>query len=274
MAVIVPLVSMYAAATAGAAIVTGAAAVTVGSFLAIAGGMMSGLGMLTKDKDFARIGGMLSLAGGLATGVQGAMAAEGAGEASAAFDVPDGSMDAAETAKFKGQGTPPPQAAAPADPAAAASAEAGESVLRMPGDAADLGYADAPPPTNPNAAQPNQLGRAASTQTTADHAATAAKAQTEAAVQSAQSGAAPQATTPSGGPSLFESAQGALKGVGGFIKANPQASQMMFQTMAGYAQDRNQQDEFAYRRSLMERAQRNANSPVKMGYYPATPVRG
>ena len=68
MAVALPVIaSFYAAGTAVAAAGTLAAAMgTVSGFLSIAGAALTGIGALTGEKDLQKIGGLMSLGGGLA----------------------------------------------------------------------------------------------------------------------------------------------------------------------------------------------------------------
>lgn len=268
---------MYGAATAATAAVA-AGAFTVAGFLSVAGGMMSAMGYLSKDKDFQRVGGLLSLAGGLAGGWQSGANAGSAGSQAVADEVYAGADAAGAAGGAGGAGAAPTAGAqaAAAAPAAETAAAAEPSQLRIPGDAADLGYADAPAAAAQPAPQ-SLLEQAARSQSQADVQATLARGQSVAQAQAAQAGqasAVPAPITPGQTPSLWQSAKEAMGGVGGFIKSNPQASEMLFRTMAGYAQDRGQQEQFDYRRSLMERANRNANSPVRMGYYPATRPTG
>ena len=61
---------MYGGITAGAAIAAGAA-VTFAGAMAVAGGMLAGLGVLSGDKDFQRMGSIVSSVGGLANAAQG-----------------------------------------------------------------------------------------------------------------------------------------------------------------------------------------------------------
>ena len=96
MAVVIPMVAAYF--TIGAGVAAAAAATTVmaslAAYAAIAGGVLTGLGALSGDKDISRIGAILSIGGGLGTAAsKAATAAEAAGAASSAA-APAGTVDA------------------------------------------------------------------------------------------------------------------------------------------------------------------------------------
>lgn len=262
MAVVVPLISMYAGVTAGMALTAGTVAAgmaTVGAYLAVAGAMASGLGLISGDKEFKRIGAYLSLAGGLASGMHSLAAGADAGSA--------GSMAAADEVYAGAAG----EAGASAGGAGAAptAGAAAEQTLRFPGDATDLGYAETPSQTAitaPSTAPKSLLEQAAQSQNQADMQSTLAKTTQQA--QAAQAGQTSAMPPPRVTPSLWETARDAMGGMGKFL-TTPQGVEFMGQTMAGYSEDRARQQELDYRRSLMEEVRRNMNSPVKMGYFPA-----
>ena len=280
MAVVVPLLSMVAAGSAAAGVVaTGVA--TFGTFLTIAGGVASGIGLLTKDKDLQKIGGILSLASGVVNGVQN-MA--GAGTQTAA------GADAASTAEMLTQGaqgtesllTNPGMATGAAQPSLMQAAQqaagpttsltgmdtmtgidAGGNVVapmgggmgspsagiaqQLTGGATSGGLAA---PTVSGAAQPSLLEQAARNLTQSDVASATRNL-------SLQTGAS---------PSLWETVKGGAQGIGQFMQKNPVLSNMGFQALAGmYGPEAEAMD---YQRSLYERSRRNLNNPIRLQFTP------
>lgn len=109
MAVAIPVIASFAAAgSAVAAAGTLAAAMgTIGGFLTIAGAALTGIGALTGEKDLMKIGGLMSLGGGLA-GMAGAGAGSAAGagvEAGAESGIDAATSDAWASGAGKGMDT-------------------------------------------------------------------------------------------------------------------------------------------------------------------------
>jgi hypothetical protein len=280
MAVAIPLLSIASAVGAGTAIAAGAA-VTFGSFLTIAGGMASALGMLGKNKDMAKLGGILSLAGGITSAVTGAANAAGSGTATA-------TGDAMDTAKAMTQG-----------------AEGGETLLTAPGTATgaqmptlgSAGAAAQPPgmdfmtgiDTGGTVSAPmggglgggagqsvadSLMGRAqagalsggatsgAPMPQMTDFLSEAAKGMTSGDV----AGAIKNVQTQAG--SLWDKATGMAGKAGEWVQKNPYPAMMGLQAVTGIANAYSQQDAQDYQRSLIERARANLNSPVRMSFTP------
>ena len=125
------------------------------------------------------------------------------------------------------------------------------------------------PNAPPSAQQPAQaagpsprLAEAAQGQTQSQIQTTQAQAQRAADMQAAQQGQGIQKAA--GGESLYDRAGSAMKDVGQWVEKNPRLSTVMFQTLAGmYGPEAEREKR---ERSFYERAQRNANSPVRMTY--------
>lgn len=268
------------------------AAVTFGGVMAVAGGMAAGLGVISGDKDFQRLGSLLSAAGGLANAAQGL--AGGAGGASDAYGIADGSMDAAESAKLVRQG---------ADAAQVGSTVGDVGNIAQAG--ADLGYTDyagamtdvAAPQgsiaqssqdvaasltggtgtqsltdafkTAPTAGVDAQ-GLAATATPAQDALAEAASSMTKNDITAMLDRGSQQAKSLFG--QAFDTAGKTLNGAGQWMQKNPVASNMLFKAVEGmYGPESEALD---YNRSLMERARRNANSPVRMQYQTPKTVGG
>lgn len=285
MAVVVPLISMYAAASAGVAVAAGAA-MTLGSALAIAGGFFSAVGMLNKDKNAAKLGGVLSLFSGVANGLQGTGAAAGATDGAATTaPVTSGDVAASLTQGAENsQGLLTNPGAAPTTPAlGTAGSELGSNLtgVNMAGSidapmGGGMGNAGAAADTTSIAQQltgsadngaslvsgvgtstPTQslLERAAATMTQADVAGMTSSAQQ--AAGTGQPGLFDQATSKIGG--YFDAA-------GKWVKANPAVANMGFKVLEGMYGP--QAEALDYQKSLMERARRNVNTPVRLTYTP------
>lgn len=285
MAVIIPLLAVYGGVTAGMAMAAGAA-VTFGGVMAVAGGMAAGLGVLTGDKDFQRLGSTLSAVSGLANAAQGLA---GAGEASQAFNAADGSMDAAEAAKFARQGQEAASIGSAPASAGAAGAETGLGAdlgeFGMAGDLNQPGMTGQPQGTVAESSQ-QIASKLTGGENMADAYKTAPTATTDAQGLSYQVGrdsalqeAASSMTKndivsmlergASNAKSLFGQA---VDGAGTWMQKNPVASNMMFKALEGmYGPQAEQMD---YERGLMDRARRNMNTPVRMQYQTPKTVGG
>lgn len=283
-AVAIPLLSIAGGVTAGMALTAGtvaAGAATFGAFLSVAGGMASALGMLGKNKDMAKLGGILSLAGGITSAVTGAANAAGSGTATA-------TGDAMDTAKAMTQG-----------------AEGGETLLTAPGTATgaqmptlgSAGAAAQPPgmdfmtgiDTGGTVSAPmggglgggagqsvadSLMGRAqagvlsggatsgAPMPQMTDFLSEAAKGMTSGDV----AGAIKNVQTQAG--SLWDKATGMAGKAGEWVQKNPMAASFAMQGLSGTMAARQQQEALDYQRSLIERARANLNSPVRMSFTP------
>lgn len=284
MAVIIPLLAVYGGVTAGMAMAAGAA-VTFGGVMAVAGGMAAGLGVLTGDKDFQRLGSTLSAVSGLANAAQGLA---GAGEASQAFNAADGSMEAAEAAKLARQGQDVQSlGSAPASSASGASVAPGADLgeFGMAGDVNQPGMGGQPQGTVAESSQ-QIASKLTGGESMADAYKTAPTATTDAQGLSYQVGrdsalqeAAASMTKndivamlergATNAKSLFGQA---ADGAGAWMQKNPVASNMVFKALEGmYGPQAEQMD---YERGLMDRARRNMNTPVRMQYQTPKTVGG
>jgi hypothetical protein len=285
MAVILPLLAVYGGVTAGISMAAAGAATFAGA-LAVAGGMAAGLGIVTKDKDFQRLGSILSAASGIANAAQGL--ASGAGNAADAANAADGSIDAAESAKLARQGSPVGSSPAPAaPPGAELGSTAGLGEFGATGD-----------PYNPGTGAPAGAVAESSQQIAsnltggegmADAYKTAPTAGAEGMPTSGPSALQEAAASmtkndivsmlergTANAKSLFgQAAEGAGKvmdAAGNWVQKNPHASNLMFKALEGmYGPQSEQMD---YERGLLERARRNVNSPVRLQYQTPKTVGG
>lgn len=280
MAVAIPLLSIAGGVTAGLGVAAGAA-VTFGSFLSMAGGMASALGLLSKDKDLAKLGGVLSLAGGVSSMVSNAANAAGTA-APATADAMD--TAAAMTKGAEGAETlltaPGASSAAPMPTmgtlAGGAADTAGTGMLTGIDAAGNVvspmgGGLGTPGPSIADSlmgrAQANVLTGGGAPVTAGappmtDFLADAAKGMTSGDV----AGAAKSLQTQVG--SLWDRAKGLGTGALDFIKQNPMATALVSQGISGTMAARQQQEALDYQKSLIERARRNLNSPVGMSFTP------
>jgi hypothetical protein len=293
MAVVIPLIAVAGGISAGMAIAAGAA-VTFGSALAIAGGMASGLGLLTGDKDFKRLGSALALAGGIANAVQGAAGAlGGAGEAADASSAwsatADGSVDAAESATFARQAGGGPPGELPTSGAQMGTDYGAINAAGAPGQPAQVAA--------PSAAQgAKEIGQTLTAGTQAP------SAQAFQTAPTAQLGADPASYTAGRDAALAEAAAGmtkddivatlqrgsekamsllgqawdgagkTLNAAGEWVKKNPGAANAAFGAIDGAFGQKAQ--EFDFKKSLIERARQNQNSPIRLQFQTNRTVGG
>lgn len=292
MAVILPIIAIYGGVTAGMAMAAGAA-VTFAGAMAVAGGMAAGLGVITGDKDFQRLGSILSAVGGIANAAQGLA---GAGEASSGFDIADGSMDAAESAKLARQGAPTDVAPSVGDVAVAAQPGLNPDVYGDLGEFGAAGGMQQPPgqPAGTVAQSSQQIaskltgGGESMAETFSTAPTTVVDPQGLAATsgQSALQEAASSMTKSdivsmlergsANAKSLFgQAVDGAgktLNAAGQWVQKNPAASNMMFKALEGmYGPEAERLD---YERGLMDRARSSLNRPVRLQYQTPKTVGG
>lgn len=280
MAVIVPIMAMYAGVTAGMAMAAGAA-VTIGGALAVAGGMLGALGLIANDKKLQRTSGMFTLASGLLGGLGSTAANASAGSIEAADAVYAGADTAGAAGAAGGATTGQAAGAAQAGVAAAPQAAGAPADGMLPGteNGFETSMAQAKPSAAPAAAEggSSALQDAALTQRRQDVQTMLARQQEMAAAQGGQQLApAQQLVNPANNPQSYTPGGNSLmdvgRGVSSWVRQNPLLAQMGFQTVAGmYGPESERMD---FQRSLYERARANANSPVRMGYYPATKPAG
>lgn len=288
MAVIIPLLAVYGGVTAGVAMAAGAA-VTFAGAMAVAGGMAAGLGLIGNDKDFQRLGSTLGMIGSAAGAMQGAAAA---GEASQAYGIADGTVDAAESAKFARQGA-----------AAAETGQVGADLGNIAQAGADIGDfspnlgGSAPggaPQTVAGSSQSiangltggGQESLAQQFQTGPTQAVDSQGLSYQAGRDSALKEAAGSMTQNDIAAPLqrgidkasslmgqaWDGAGKMLDGAGKWVQKNPNAAAMVFNTVGNaYGPEAEALD---YRKSIMERANRNANSPIRMRYQTPKTVGG
>lgn len=129
MAVVLPIISAIATASSAtfAATLMGGGLAGFAAFASVAGGVMTGLGLITKDKDLMKFGGMLSLASSVTSLASSLSGASASGAASASGGATAGAKAVTESSATSAS------AATSAWESAAASAKLG--------DAAGLGAA-------------------------------------------------------------------------------------------------------------------------------------
>ena len=259
MPAVVPIVAAFASGAVGA-VVAGTAGLA--AYATVAGAVLTGVGALTGKKDLMKIGGVLSLAGGVATAFGGA--------SSAASAVGDVANSAAETAA---------SAAAPAaaDAASTAASDAAASAATNGGDIGVMsdgtlqsasGSVQPPPQAAPSsladlAAQP-QAASAGSGQA----AQFATQATTTAPTVDTTSRVADMAKgiTSNDLSTWWEKAKAMGSKVGDYVEKHPAlltTAGSMLSSMYGP-----QAEKMDFEKSMYARAQANLNSPVKMMYNP------
>lgn len=254
---------MAGGAAFGAAVTTVAG--TFAGFMSVAGGIVGGLGILTGNKGLKKLGGIMALTGGAVGAFQGlAAAGSSAGMSGAEWGAAADSAAGATSGVFDAAGTA-------ADVAGDAGGlnlgfEAGlEPSMQISGT--QLG----------NGAMPVQRGaqaiEAAAAQpdlarTYAGNPAFDVKMPSllqQAAANTTQAEiAALSKVTPPPTPSLYDRASGALKSTGEFLRNNKELVQVggnMLSSMYGP-----EAEALDFRKSLMERARRNLNAPVRLKY--------
>lgn len=286
MAVIIPILAVYGGVTAGMAVAAGAA-LTFGSAMAIAGGMAAGLGLVTGNKDFQRLGSQLSAVGGIAN------ALAGAGGATAAAGA-DGGADAATSAAWAegaGKGGDTLQAAGgPVGSEVGNIAQAGSELganfagvdasgrIQSPmggGMGASPSQIAADLTGNSNQSLAQSFSTAPTQAVTAEGLAAtsapnaleqAASGMTKADIAGYGQSIADKASSLMG--QAWDGAGQMLNSAGQWVQKNPAASNMLFKAVEGmYGPESEALD---YKKSLIERARQNMNSPVRMQY--RTPV--
>lgn len=283
MAVAIPLLAVAGGVSAGMAMAAGAA-VTFASAMAVAGGMMAGLGLISNDKDMQRMGSMLSAVSGLSgafTGGANAAATAGAAESAgglsaeaAGLGAETGSLGAGYN--FDGIGNYSGVGAAPTPGAGLGQAAGGAGAAgQINPQAAGLGQASQDIASSLTGSEGGLLAKAYQTAQTAPPGAAAPVAQTPAgALSEVAQGitqnditAMLQRGADKAGSLMGQAWDGAgkvLNSAGQWVQKNPQAASMVFNALGNaYGPEAEAMD---LRKSLMDRARQNSNSPVRLQY--------
>ena len=283
MAVAIPLLAVAGGVSAGMAMAAGAA-VTFASAMAVAGGMMAGLGLISNDKDMQRMGSMLSAVSGLSgafTGGANAAATAGAAESAgglsaeaAGLGAETGSLGAGYN--FDGIGNYSGVGAAPTPGAGLGQAAGGAGAAgQINPQAAGLGQASQDIASSLTGSEGGLLAKAYQTAQTAPPGAAAPVAQTPAgALSEVAQGitqnditAMLQRGADKAGSLMGQAWDGAgkvLNSAGQWVQKNPQAASMVFSALGNaYGPEAEAMD---LRKSLMDRARQNSNSPVRLQY--------
>lgn len=256
MAIVVPLVGAFMSVSAGIA----AGVATFAGFLQVAGGVLLGVGALTKNEDLMKIGGLVSL-GGAAASATGVGASAGSGEASAAWSG-EGSAAGSDAAQFGKYGWQDPTltSATQGTNIGTIGTEAAKMATTDPGTSI-LGYAQR---LGSNAAPAASQAAAPPLSATTNAPAAGISSQYVDPVQAA--GATMDAPTMN---SILQSAWDKTKalgtGLGDFVRNNKELVQLGGGILQGmYGPQAEQMD---FERQAYERRIRNLNDPVQLGKY-------
>lgn len=280
MAFVLPIIAAVGTVSAAGGVV--AAMSTVGGFLSVAGGVLAGVGALTGKKDLVKLGGLFSLGsaaagalgvGGASTGIGGAAGAtEGgaavAGEGLQAGQMTEGIKGFGDTAALKegaanyslgggggsGQGLMMQKAQQFATQAAQPSslvADASGLSAAGSGGGGSLAGVQAPGLT-PTVSAPTDYTLASAVQGAKPLPASAAGI-TQNDLQSVLSKG-------------WQRAQEMLKNTGQFVKDNKELAMIGGQALTSMYGP--QAEQMSYQRSIMDRINRNLNSPVRLGITP------
>lgn len=269
MAVVIPIIASFASAAAAvtAAGSIAAAMSTVSGFLSIAGAALTTIGAVTGKKDLMKIGGFMSLGGGIGTAFNAAAEAAGTAAAQEAANASWSAGGAAEVAGGAGvqAAAPIAEAASSLAPDLATSAakdfggQLNQSLYtRAPELAAnpalDAGLANGVTGSNPAVAAPALVDptvAAPGLQSAASKIAEGGQSMTMADLQGYMK---------TGYNAVKPIASGALD----FIQKNPNASAMGLQALSSmYGPEAERMD---YTKSIYERRMKNLNSPVKLNF--------
>lgn len=268
------MTALGAGATVAAGI--GAAVSTVGGFLSVAGGVLAGVGALTGKKDLIKLGGLFSLGsaaagalgvGGASTGIGGAAGATEGGAAIAG----DGLQASQMTEGIKGFG----DTAALKEGAANYSLGSGGSGQGLLMQKAQQFATQAAQPTSLVADAGGLTagtggGSLAGVQ--APGLTPTVSAPTDYTLASAVQGAKPLPASAAGITQNdlqsvlskgWQRAQEMLKNTGQFVKENKELAMIGGQALSSMYGP--QAEQFDYQRSIMDRINRNLNSPVRLG---------
>ncbi len=272
MAVVIPMAAAYFSIGAGvaAAAAAGTVMASIAAYAMIAGGVLTGLGALSGDKDISRIGAILSLGGGLGTAAsKAATAANAAGGAEAAASGTVESLYGPTGA----EAAPVVDGAAPFADVAAAAGDVAPAVggIEDLGMAADL-WGEAPTSMSDGA-----TGGLFGMEQSAEGMPGASGWANEgaAAARSPVQEAAKTLTTDDISSFLKQAANKVgegMKEVGPWIKENKEMVNLGGKALsAAYGPEaelvRLKKDQINHERSLMDRAYQNMNSPVKLYNY-------
>lgn len=249
MAFIIPVVSAFSAVSAAGGLA--AAMGTVGGFLSVAGGVLAGVGAITGKNDLVKLGGLMSLGGGLANSAgNGALSAGEKAAEGAARESFRASEIAAQNAGLT--------AAKTATDIGSIGQQAAQQVSGLQGAAEAAG-----------AALPEQGASLMDKALSAQSAPSIGQQLTASAPMDAVAQAGAE-TTSSQLQSILGSAWDKTKnlagGAGDFVKQNPELVKLGAGVVQGlYGPEAEQMD---WQRSILQRRLRNLNSPVRLANSP------
>lgn len=272
----------------GIGAVTGAMAGSLGGFLTMGGGMLAGIGALTKDADLMKFGSILTLAGGIGNlaapsifGKAGGAAAAGGEAASSAAEASSAGVGPVAESASTGVGTQagigniakleplgstqiPGMTPAPASPSLfermgvnggqSAAAPVPTGVAQAPGDSLWSKALGGQSLVQTNPMDPTMGGATVpGYQMPADPLAQFASTTTSGDLNSALKAASDKISS-------------IVKGVPGFIKDNKEAISLAGNALATMYGP--QAEALDWQKSLYERRRRNLNQPVRLGIVP------
>ena len=286
MAVLIPaLISIGTGAFGAAAGAIAAGTAGFAAFATVAGTVLTGLGALTGSKDMQKIGGILSLGAGLSNAFAGAAGGASAGAVDSAALGLDGAADAAASGFASGADGIAAGASGGFDAAAAAKDfggqintgfEAGASAAQPGMLNQGLAQAANEAPASPIWAKAQGLGGTDSQLASQQLGITGQQAQAGAVAPRSVDLGSLGGTLETGARGItqadisaylakaWERAQTGLSGIGKFTRDNKELVQMGGQALqSAYGPEAQQLD---FKKSLMERARRNLNAPVKLNF--------
>lgn len=278
MAVLIPAVVSFVAAGGAAGIAAAAGAVAAGTaglaayatLATVAGGFLSTVGGLTKNQKLAKIGGYLSLAGGVGQIASGLMS--GAASSGSSSMVSDAAAEAAAAESAFSSGLSESASASVGDVASGAGLgelgagsvqQAAETASQFGGEAAQLGL----PAANeaPTLMQMAQQSKVPQLDMGFGNNMLMQPAGTEAALGKIQA-IGGEIKNQSHLQNLLDSMGNGLGKVGQFVKDNKELVQLGGQVVQGGMDAYSRQSMLDEQMNLMEQRRRRLNSPIRMVY--------
>jgi hypothetical protein len=263
MAVVIPVLSIIGGVSAGMAMAATGVATLAGA-LAVGGAMMSGIGLLGKSDDALKIGGFLSMAGGLAGALGGGAtaAAEGAGLGDSMQGFGDSIMEGAKADAgfgFGGNGLTQPPPLGQIGQNLGTELAAGAGLAQPPASGLTMANAAKPPPTTLEQSLAG-LGQSKPAMSTLEQAASKLTQQDLRNVQAKIDQ----------NKSIWDRTFGEnMDAVGEWTRKNKELVNIGANALAhAYPQKPWQADQLDFQRSIYDRAQKNLNTPIRMKYTP------
>jgi hypothetical protein len=276
MAAALPVIASFVAGSAGITAIGAATTVlgTIAGYATVAGAVLTGVGALTGKKDLMKIGGVLSLAGGLGTLASNASSAASSGVGEI-VDATGGLETAVESTANTGisAGAGAAGASVPVTPP---KLDMGVQMPTPGGDAAAQLAPGGAPQSLSEVASMRAGGVAPAVPQAATAGAPSIPGVPDALSQGAQNlsqndilNYVEKLGTTQGQPSIWDR----VNGVGKWIESNPNAAKLVGEfvpgAVAAYGQARQEdllRQQQQYQQSLMDQARARLNSPVRITY--------